>query len=186
MVNSSLGSSIRLRIVCSWQYSRREILRAKVPRPGEHCQCGAQRGQGEQYIDRHRRAVQWTERFAPKSAPHFHLVSDVARLCLCRRLGFIRLGQPEIARQMSWAARMRLLVQCRSVCNSERSVGERGRAREELKTDRPGAATRKRFLEGEGEKAFWCHGGEHNRLLFRSSGCCRWCRVPGDSCSLGD
>jgi len=37
---------------------------------------------------------------------------------------------------------------------------ERWRARGELKTVRPGAATRERFLEGEGEKAFWCHGGE--------------------------
>jgi hypothetical protein len=32
-------------------------------------------------------------------------------------------------------------------------------ARGELKTFRPGAATRERFLEGEWEKAFWCHGG---------------------------
>ena len=31
--------------------------------------CGAQREQGEQYIDRRRRAVQWTDRFAPKLAP---------------------------------------------------------------------------------------------------------------------
>ena len=37
--------------------------------------------------------------------------------------------------------------------------GARGRARGELKTVRPGAVTRERFLEGEGEKAFWCRGG---------------------------
>jgi|SRR5665213_582120 len=41
--------------------------KGKVPKPVEHCQCGAQREQGEQYIDRRRRAVQWKERFAPKS-----------------------------------------------------------------------------------------------------------------------
>jgi hypothetical protein len=35
----------------------------------------------------------------------------------------------------------------------------KGRARGELKTVRPGAATRERFLEGEGEKAFWRRGG---------------------------
>jgi len=46
-----------------------------------------------------------------------------------------------------------------------------------LKTVRPGAATRERFLEGEGEKAFWCHGGENERLSFRSSGGCRWRRI---------
>ena len=40
--------------------------RGKVPQPVEHCQYGAQREQGEQYIDRRRRAVQWTERFAPR------------------------------------------------------------------------------------------------------------------------
>ncbi len=56
-------------------------------------------------------------------------------------------------------ARLRRLIQGRSVCNSERSAGVRGRARGELKTVRPGAATRERFLEGEGEKAFWCRGG---------------------------
>src|ERR1700722_8002827 len=37
--------------------------------------------------------------------------------------------------------------------------GERGRAREELKTVRPGAATRERFLEGEGEKRFGIAAG---------------------------
>jgi hypothetical protein len=37
--------------------------------------------------------------------------------------------------------------------------GERGRAREELKTVRPGAATRERFLEGEGEKRFGVAAG---------------------------
>jgi hypothetical protein len=55
--------------------------------------------------------------------------------------------------------------------------GQTGRAREELKTVRPGAATRERFLEGEGEKAFWCHGGDAMRFWFRSCGDCRSCRV---------
>jgi hypothetical protein len=48
---------------------------------------------------------------------------------------------------------MRRLIQGRSVCNSERSAGDRGRARGELKTVRPGAATREHFLEGEGGKS---------------------------------
>ena len=55
---------------------------------------------------------------------------------------------------------MRRLIQGRSVCNSEPSAGERGRARGELKTVRPGAATRERFLEGEGEKRFGVAAGE--------------------------
>jgi hypothetical protein len=56
-------------------------------------------------------------------------------------------------------ARLRRLFQCRSVCNSERSAGAVGRARGELKTVRPGAATRERFLEGEGEKRFGVAAG---------------------------
>jgi hypothetical protein len=55
-------------------------------------------------------------------------------------------------------ARLRRLIQCRSVCNSERSAEVKGRARGELKTVRLGAATRERFLKGEGEKAVWCRG----------------------------
>jgi hypothetical protein len=83
-------------------------------------------------------------------------------------------------------ARMRRLIQGRSVCNSERSAGERGRAREELQTVRPGAATRERFLEGELEKAFWCRGGGAMRFCFPPMR--RLPLVPdfGNSCSLGD
>jgi hypothetical protein len=73
---------------------------------------------------------------------------------LCRRSDFIGLGHSSIPGQMGWAARMRRLIWCRSVCNSERSVGERGRSRGELKTVRPGAATRERFSEGGWEKRF--------------------------------
>jgi hypothetical protein len=47
----------------------------------------------------------------------------------------------------------------RSVYNSERSAGENGRAREELKTVRLGAATRERFLQGGGEKRFGVAAG---------------------------
>jgi len=54
---------------------------------------------------------------------------------------------------------MRRLIQGRSVCNSERSAGAVGRARGELKTVRPGAVTRKRFLKGEGEKRFGVAAG---------------------------
>jgi hypothetical protein len=43
--------------------------------------------------------------------------------------------------------------------------GQTGRARGELKTVRPGAATRERFLEGEGEKAFWRRGRVERALL---------------------
>jgi hypothetical protein len=56
-------------------------------------------------------------------------------------------------------ARLRLLIQGRSVFNSERSAGEKGRARGELKTVRPGAATRERFLEGGWEKRFGVTAG---------------------------
>jgi hypothetical protein len=66
--------------------------KSKVPKPVEHCQCGAQREQGEQYIDRRRRAVQWTERFAPKSAPHYELHRNMARLRL-PLLAFPCIGQ---------------------------------------------------------------------------------------------
>jgi len=84
----------------------------------------------------------------------------MARLRPCRRWPSPELGNPEIPGQRSLVARMRRLNQSRSACNSERSAGARGRARGELKTVRLGAATRERFLEGEGEKAFWCRGGE--------------------------
>jgi len=43
--------------------------------------------------------------------------------------------------------------------------GAIGRARGELKTVRPGAVTRERFLEGEGKKAFWCRGGDNKRIF---------------------
>jgi hypothetical protein len=63
--------------------------------------------------------------------------------------------------QRIWLARLRRLFQCRSVCNSERSAGERGRARGELKTVRLGGARHENASSGvKGEKAFWCHGGE--------------------------
>ena len=48
--------------------------------------------------------------------------------------------------------------------------GAVGRARGELKTVRHGAVTRERFLEGEGEKAFWCHGGDAVRFWFSPCG----------------
>jgi len=90
---------------------------------------------------------------------------------------FLRYGAPALAvpHSSNWAV-LRLLVrkidrrECaafsRSVYNSERSAGKRGWARRKLKTVRPGATTRERFLEGEGEKAFWCRG-------WATSGGCR-------------
>ena len=139
--------------------------------------CGAQKEQGEQYIDRRRRAVQWTERFAPIPAP-VSRSREIWRVCACAVV-----GPP-----LNWAI-LSFLVKgiewrdCAALSKAglfairNGARGQTGRAREELKTVRPGAATRERFLEGEGEKAFWCHGGENMRLLFRSSGDC-WSRVP--------
>ena len=63
--------------------------------------------------------------------------------------------------------------------------GERGRARGELKTVRPGAATRERFLEGEGEKAFWCHGGDDMRFGSAHAAAAAGAGFR-HSCSLGD
>ena len=60
---------------------------------------------------------------------------------------------------------MRRPVFGRSVYNSERSAGARGRAREELKTVLPGAATRERFLKGGGEKRFGVAAGCHAVLV---------------------
>jgi hypothetical protein len=65
---------------------------------------------------------------------------------------------------------MRRPVFGRSVYKSERSAGARGRAREELKTLRPGAATRERFLEGGGEKRFGVAAGGAMRFWFRPRG----------------
>jgi hypothetical protein len=90
-----------------------------------------------------------TKGFAPKSARHFHRFLDMARMRLCRRFDFIGLGRPEIPVPMPVCLQF----------GTERGGGGRGRARGELKTVRPGAATRERFLEGEGQKAFWCRGG---------------------------
>jgi hypothetical protein len=82
---------------------------------------------------------------------------------LCYRFGFIGLAVLRLLVE-GIADAMRHLIQGRSVFNSERSAGERGRTREELKTVRQGAATRERFLEGEGKKAFWCRVGDKKRL----------------------
>jgi len=74
------------------------------------------------------------------------------RLCCCwpsRNWAILRFLVKGIG-----VARLRRLFRCRSVCNSERSARARGRPRGELKTVRPGAATRERFLEGEGKKRF--------------------------------
>jgi hypothetical protein len=73
MVNPLPSSFVRLLFLLFLAEFPARNPRSKVPKPVEHCQCGAQREQGEQYIDRRRRAVQWTERFAPKSAPHYEL-----------------------------------------------------------------------------------------------------------------
>ncbi len=69
------------------------------------------------------------------------------------------LGNSEIPGQRNWVARLRRRIRRRSVCNSERSAGERGRARGELKTVRPGAATQERFSEGAREKRFGVTAG---------------------------
>ena len=133
--------------------------KSKVPKPVEHCQCGAQREQGEQYIDRRRRAVQWTERFAPKSAPITNSV-EIWRVCASAVVGL----------PLYWAI-LRFLVKgigwrdCAALSNAglftirNGARGQAGRARGELKTVRPGAATRERFLEGEGEKRFGVAAG---------------------------
>src|SRR5665213_2364775 len=109
----------------------------------------------------------------------------MARLRLCRRWPSPGLGNSEIPGQRNGLEQLRPLFQCRSVCNSERSAGERGRARGELKTVRLGAATRERFLEGEGEKRFGVAAGCHAALVPPKR---RRLLVPGfgDPCSLGD
>jgi hypothetical protein len=63
--------------------------------------------------------------------------------------------------------------------------GQTGRAREELKTVRRGAATRERFLEGGGQKRFGVSVGCHAVLVPPMR---RLPLVPGfgDPCSLGD
>ena len=55
---------------------------------------------------------------------------------------------------------------------------ERWRARGELKTVRPGAATRERFLGGGGQKRFGVVAGMSCGFWFRPCGDCRWRRVP--------
>ena len=84
MVNPLPSSFVRLLFLLFLAEFPARNPRSKVPKPVEHCQCGAQREQGEQYIDRRRRAVQWTERFAPKSAPITNSV-EIWRVCALRR-----------------------------------------------------------------------------------------------------
>jgi hypothetical protein len=62
-------SGARALSFCSWQYSRREILEVKSPSPASTVNVERRGKQGEQYIDRRRRPVQWTELFAPIPAP---------------------------------------------------------------------------------------------------------------------
>ncbi len=106
---------------CSWQYSRREILEAKSPSLSSTVNVERRGQQGEQYIDRRRRVVQWTERFAPKSAPITHLI-EVWRVCASA------VGLPlywailRFTGQRIWLARLRRLFQCRSVCNATDTI----------------------------------------------------------------
>jgi hypothetical protein len=63
--------------------------------------------------------------------------------------------------------------------------GGRGRARGELKTVRPGAATRERFLEGEGKKRFGVAAGMPCGLVCAHAAAAAGAG-SGNSCSLGD
>jgi hypothetical protein len=122
--------------------------KSKVPKPVEHCQCGAQREQGEQYIDRRRRAVQSTERFAPKSAPITKSV-EMWRVCACAAVGLA----------LYWAIR-RFLVKgigwrvCAAFSNAglfairNGARGERERARGELKAVGPGGRDTRTLFRG--------------------------------------
>jgi hypothetical protein len=141
--------------------------KSKVPRPGEHCQ-GRGSGRRGHDLDKRRRAVPWTHRFAPKSA-HISISFEVSRGC----------ASAVTSTSSDWAV-LRFLwpkdlgganappcFQGRSVCNSERSAGARGRAREELKTVRPGGRDTRTLLGGWRGKAFWCRGRGAMRFRLR-------------------
>jgi hypothetical protein len=77
--------------------------KSKVPRPDEHCQGGGSGRRGHD-LDRRRRAVQWTERFAPEPAPIGSLRPNSA------------LRESGLAREMADLAfyRVRLRSHCRA------------------------------------------------------------------------
>ena len=132
---------VRLRLVCCyWRYSRREILSAKSPGPtstvkveaagdGGTTLTGADGLYNGRSVSRQNQPPLRTRLKYGASAPAVVGPSP-------------ELGYSEIHGQKNWVARMRRLVQSRSVCNSERSARERGRARGGLKTVRPSARTR--------------------------------------------
>jgi hypothetical protein len=96
--------------------------------------------------------------FRAKISRPISISFETQPLRLCRHFGFIGFVTfRDFSGQKAWDVRMRRFIQGWSVSNSGRSAGKRGRSREELKTVRPGAATRERFVEVMGKKHF---GGE--------------------------
>ncbi len=110
-VNPSPSPLDRLRLLsCSWQNSRREILEAKSPSLSSTVNVERRGKQGEQYIDRRRRAVQWTWRFAPIPAP-VSLWREIWRGCASAvRWPSPGLGNSEIPGQRNGLAQLRPLL----------------------------------------------------------------------------
>jgi hypothetical protein len=150
---------------CSWQNSRREILEAKSPSLSSTVNVERRGKQGEQYIDRRRRAVQWTWRFAPIPAP-VSLSREIWRGC-----AYAVDGLP-----LNWAI-LSFLVKgigwrgCAAISDAglfairNGARREAGRACEELKTVRPGAATRERFWRVDGKSVLVSRQGCHAVLV---------------------
>ncbi len=120
--------------------------------------------------------------FRAKISPPFTNSVEIWRVC----------GSAVVGPPLNWAI-LRFLVKgigwrdCAAFSNAglfairNGAQGARGRARGELKIVRPGAVTRERFLEGEGEKAFWCRGGEeaHDGNVSKIATCIQpWSMVP--------
>jgi hypothetical protein len=92
----------------------------------------------------------------------------MAWLRLCRHFAFIGLDRPEIplGKRRGWRECAALSkAGLFAIRNGAR--GERGRARGELKTVRPGAATRERFSRVKGKKRFGVTAGRFTG--FRSA-----------------
>ena len=78
MVNPSFGSSVRLRFPGSWQYSRREILRAKSPGPASTVKVEAAGDGGTTLTGAD--GTYTDDAFRAKTSPNFQLVFSPAGL----------------------------------------------------------------------------------------------------------
>ena len=160
MVNPLLSAFVRLRsISCSWQYSRREILRAKSPSLSSTVNVERRGNRASNTLT----GADGLYNGRSVSRQNQPPITDSVEIWLV--CASVVVGVP-----LNWAI-LRFLVKgigrrgCAAFSNAglftirNGARGAIGRACGELKTVRPGAGTRERFFKGEGEKRFGVAAG---------------------------